>query len=64
MKLTKRQQQVWELLRQGMDSRTIAKELGISVKTVHVHTEGCKRILGYASTREMAVLHTLSTSRN
>jgi len=45
-KLTLRQRQVYELLRQAKQNKEIAVRLGISVSTAHMHVTEIKRRLG------------------
>jgi len=47
--LTGRQRDLLRLLIQGLDNRTLAKELGISVKTVENHLTALYRVLGVDS---------------
>lgn len=47
--LTKRERQVGEMLASGMDVKTIAAQLGLSHKTVHVHRANAMSKLGVAN---------------
>lgn len=40
--LTKKQSEVWELMKKGMSERAIAKTLGLSKSTIHVHCSKVK----------------------
>jgi DNA-binding NarL/FixJ family response regulator len=51
-KLTARQYDILRLLRQGMDNQTIARQLGLSVKTVENHLTRLYRQLGVQSRLE------------
>jgi DNA-binding NarL/FixJ family response regulator len=51
--LSNRELQVYGCIGQGMSSRQIAEQLGLSVKTVHVHREHIKRKLGYRGAPEL-----------
>lgn len=52
--LTRRERQVAEKLSQGMPVKTIAAELGLSPKTVHVHRANLMEKLGVSNDVELA----------
>ncbi len=51
--LTRREQEVYSLLGFGYWNRRVARELGVSVKTVETHKENLKRKLNVQSTGEL-----------
>ncbi|MFJ4223800.1 AAA family ATPase [Microbacterium sp. NPDC089695] len=55
--LTAREQQVLELIAEGLSNRQIGERLFISVKTVSVHVSAVLRKLGVGSRTEAAVRH-------
>ncbi|MFD5213846.1 ATP-binding protein [Microbacterium sp. NPDC058345] len=56
-RLTAREQQVLELLAEGLSNRQIAERLFISIKTVSVHVSAVLRKLGAATRTEAAARH-------
>jgi FixJ family two-component response regulator len=61
--LTKREQEVLDKLLAGNISKQIAKELGISTRTVEAHRQNLLRKLGIGSVKEL-MLHPISRERN
>ncbi|MGQ7312958.1 helix-turn-helix transcriptional regulator [Microbacterium arabinogalactanolyticum] len=55
--LTEREQQVLELIAEGLSNRQIAERLFISIKTVSVHVSAVLRKLGASSRTEAAARH-------
>jgi DNA-binding NarL/FixJ family response regulator len=53
--LTKREYQVVRLVAQGKSNQEIARELGISVKTVEFHVSNVLRKLGLSSRTQVAI---------
>ncbi len=53
VRLSPREEEVFRLLATGIPNRSIACELGISVKTVESHLEGLKAKLGCQTTAEL-----------
>ena len=53
-KLTPRQKEVLRLILNGFDSKSVGRELGISVHTVNEHLTEARRHLGVSSSREAA----------
>lgn len=51
--LSPREEEVFRLLGTGLPNREVARELGISVKTVESHLEGLKAKLGCRTTAEL-----------
>lgn len=50
--LTPRQREVADLVARGLSSKAIAKELGVSVRTVHCHVrQAARRLPGYGAPR-------------
>ncbi|WP_263081905.1 transcriptional regulator UhpA [Endozoicomonas sp. Mp262] len=54
--LTKRERQVSELLSKGLDVKSVAHQLGLSPKTVHVHRANAMDKLGVKNNVELARL--------
>jgi DNA-binding CsgD family transcriptional regulator len=52
-RLTRRQEQIFRSLAVGRTSLQIAQELGVSVKTVHKHTERGREALGAATSTQV-----------
>ena len=52
-KLTDRELEVFELIGQGLQTRQIAEQLHLSVKTIGAHRQHIKRKLGLASTTDL-----------
>ncbi len=52
--LTKRERQVGELLANGLDVKAVARQLGVSHKTVHVHRANAMDKLGVKNNVELA----------
>jgi FixJ family two-component response regulator len=61
--LTKREQEVLDKLLAGNISKQIARELGISTRTVEAHRQNLLRKLGIGSVKEL-MLHPISRERN
>ena len=53
--ITQRERSVLELIKRGKPNKTIAKELGLSVCTVKIHTRNVIRKMGVANRTEAAV---------
>lgn len=53
--LSKRRQEVFDLIGQGLSAYEISQKLGISSKTVYVHQDSLKLIMGCANMRELVV---------
>ncbi len=49
-RLSEQQRKVWGYIQQGLDNKEIAKELGISVRTVKHHLGEIKKTTGFSST--------------
>jgi FixJ family two-component response regulator len=60
--LTKREQEVLDKLLAGSISRQIARELGISTRTVEVHRQNLLRKLGVGSVKEL-MLHPIAQEK-
>ena len=60
--LTKREQEVLDKLLAGNISKQIARELGISTRTVEVHRQNLLRKLGVRSVKEL-LLHPIARER-
>lgn len=58
--LTRRQQQVLDLMRQGMPTRLIAEELGVTIHTVKHHRGLILKNMGVDST--VALIHKIQQS--
>jgi DNA-binding NarL/FixJ family response regulator len=54
--LTDRELQVFRLVGRGLNTRTVAQKLGVSVKTVEAHRENIKSKLGAQSHTELVAL--------
>lgn len=52
-RLTKQQQGIVRMIAKGMNSEQIARELGLSVWTVHFHRKSIRRVLGIRNDMEM-----------
>lgn len=52
--LTKRERQIGEMLAQGLDVKSVAAQLGLSHKTVHVHRANAMDKLGVKNNVELA----------
>nr|WP_275679138.1 MULTISPECIES: response regulator transcription factor [Pseudomonas] len=70
VRLTRRQQEILQLLHRGLASKEVAAELGLSLGTVNNHVTGLMRVLGvtnrtHAVSRAMDLgyLHDYDTSR-
>ena len=61
--LTKREQEVLDKLLAGNISKQIARELGISTRTVEAHRQNLLRKLGIGSVKEL-MLHPIARERN
>ena len=61
--LTKREQEVLDKLLAGKVSKQIARELGISTRTVEVHRQNLLRKLGVRSVKEL-LLHPIAREQN
>ena len=53
-RLTKRERQIGEMLAQGLDVKSVAAQLGLSHKTVHVHRANAMDKLGAKNNVELA----------
>jgi DNA-binding CsgD family transcriptional regulator len=53
-KLTERQREILQLLLNGHDAKSAARQIGISVHTVNEHLREARRSLGVSSSREAA----------
>lgn len=49
MRLTRRQQEILQLLHRGLASKEVAAELGVSLGTVNNHISGLMRVLGVSN---------------
>lgn len=54
--LTKREKEVCRMLAKGLDVKTVAAQLGLSYKTVHVHRANAMDKLGVKNNVELAKL--------
>jgi FixJ family two-component response regulator len=61
--LTKREQEVLDKLLAGNISKQVARELGISTRTVEAHRQNLLRKLGIGSVKEL-MLHPIARERN
>ncbi len=52
-----RQNEVWELIRQGLTNQEIAERLGITHRTVKQHTDTLRNKLGVKHKRELIALN-------
>ncbi len=55
--LSARQQEIWELVRQGLTNAEIAERLGLKHRTVKHHTDALRNKLGVKHKRQLITLN-------